>query len=131
MTVAGLTNVPGSANNQLRTPYHLVLDSSDALYVSDSDNHRVQKYSSGSNVGITVAGQNATAGNGLGQFNNPTGITIDANRNLYVVDTYNHRVQFWPNGSNAGTTMTNPGKIFGEYSFALIYLYTFFDSFQV
>ncbi len=40
-----------------------------------------------------------SAGNGPGQFNEPRGLAVDANGNLYVADTKNHRIQkLGPNG---------------------------------
>ena len=39
-------------------------------------------------------------GNAPGQFNGPRGVTTDAEGNIYVADTYNHRVQvFGPDGA--------------------------------
>lgn len=36
-------------------------------------------------------------GSGPGQFNQPNGVAVDPARNVYVADTYNHRVQVFSN----------------------------------
>ncbi len=56
-TVAGQANTQGgSASNQLNQPTYVLIDSSDNLYVSDTNNHRVQYFANGSMTGVTVAG---------------------------------------------------------------------------
>ena len=47
-------------------------------------------------------------GSGDGEFNNAKGITIDNNGNLYVADTYNHRIQKF---SSDGTFVTKWGSV--------------------
>ncbi|CAF1067909.1 unnamed protein product [Rotaria sordida] len=103
ITIAGITGSPGSASNQLHTPYHLALDSTGSLYIGDSDNHRVQRYLKGASTGTTIAGQNATASNALTNLNYPTGIVLDSTNNIYIADTSNNRVLYWPNGGSSGT----------------------------
>jgi tripartite motif-containing protein 71 len=70
-------------------PTGVALDSGGRVYVTDTYNNRVQKFSSGG----SFLGQWGTAGNGSGQFNYPTGIAIDPADNVYVADSNNHRIQ--------------------------------------
>jgi hypothetical protein len=37
-------------------------------------------------------------------------VTLDVNENLYVTDTGNDRIQFWPNGGIFGSTVAGTGK---------------------
>ena len=53
-------------------------------------------------VGITVAGGNG-AGNSNNQLNEPSAVCVDANGNIYVADTHNNRILFFPKGSNSFT----------------------------
>jgi hypothetical protein len=46
------------------------------------------------NGGITVAGGNGE-GSAANQFSYPTGLFVDASGNIYVADSYNHRIQKW------------------------------------
>ena len=102
----------GSAANRLDNPKKIVFDSSDALYIADYDNHRVQKWAVGATAGSTVAGQaDGTSGSTNTTLNRPSGIFLDSSNNLYVADTNNHRVQLWRNGSISGETVAGTGRL--------------------
>jgi len=79
----------GTGNGQFNSPAGVALDSSVNVYVADSLNNRIQKFTSTG----TYTAQWGTAGTGNGQFNNPTGIAVDSSNNVYVVDRGNNRVQ--------------------------------------
>ncbi|HXB42686.1 MAG TPA: gliding motility-associated C-terminal domain-containing protein [Puia sp.] len=53
-------------------------------------------------IGITVAGGNG-AGNSDNQLHEPSSVCADDGGNLYVADTRNNRVLFFPKGSNSFT----------------------------
>ncbi len=74
---------------QLRSPWGIAVDSQGDVYVTDTGNHRVQKFDREGNF-ITQWGG---FGNGDGQFNFPYGIAVDAKGSVYVVDSGNTRVQ--------------------------------------
>ena len=110
VTVAG-TGSWGSQITQLLNPWHIVIDSSDAIYIADSGNHRISKWVSGSATGTIVAGQiNQPAGSGVAYLSGPYGVCIDSNRNVYVADRSNHRVQLWNNSASSGVTIAGTGK---------------------
>jgi DNA-binding beta-propeller fold protein YncE len=99
---------PGSLAGQLDRPSGVWVDPAGNVYVSDTDNNRIQKFDSGGTfvstfgwgVGdgsaefqvCTAWCQQGIAGSGYGQFDGPTGLAGDS-RNLYVVDSQNHRIQ--------------------------------------
>ncbi|MFK5012128.1 hypothetical protein ACI4AC_27510, partial [Klebsiella pneumoniae] len=64
------------------------------IYVADSGNHRVQKFTPGNYKGVTVAG-----GKGRGayavQLNQPVDVWVDVTGDVYVLDAGNNRVQRW------------------------------------
>ena len=105
-TVAGAPGATGTAANQLDRPFSVVLDSSNALYIADQQNNRIQKWAIGSISGTTIAGQ---SGGGFGasssDFNQPSAILLDSNNNFYVSDTLNNRIQYWLNGASSSTTV--------------------------
>lgn len=81
--------VKGSEEGQLNGPSGLAFDANDDLYVTDSLNNRVQKFSKGGDF-ILAFGRYGT---GDGEFNRPWGITVDGEGAVYVVDWGNHRVK--------------------------------------
>ncbi len=74
---------------QLRSPWGIALDAAGDVYVTDTGNHRVEKFDREGNF-ITQWGG---FGGGDGQFNFPYGIVIDARGSVFVVDSGNTRVQ--------------------------------------
>lgn len=83
VTVAGTTGSSGPWSYQLNSPTAVFLDSTGSIYVLDSGNTRVQKWSSGANYGVTVL---------AGSFSNPTGMQLDRANNLVIADKNNHRI---------------------------------------
>ena len=105
-TVAGAAGATGTAANQLDHPFSVVLDSSNALYIADQTNNRIQKWIVGAASGTTIAGQ---SGGGWGttssDFDLPSAIVLDSNNNFYVADTLNNRIQYWMNAASSGSTV--------------------------
>ncbi|CAF1116879.1 unnamed protein product [Rotaria sordida] len=123
--VAGGNGV-GSTADRLNGPWGIYVDSSHAVYVVDRNNQRVQKWSYGSVIGVTVAGMTGTSGPWSYQFNNPTAIMFDIYGFMYVLDTGNNRVQKWWPGEIYGitvisVTMSNPcGMRFNRLGYIFI-----------
>jgi hypothetical protein len=88
--VAAGTGSQGSAYNELYQPAGIFVDVNFDLYVADSWNDRVQLFQSGELNGITVAG--STSPNPTINLDCPTGIVLDAENNLFIVDFGNHRI---------------------------------------
>ena len=110
-TVAGVGVVAGTAANLLTFPCGIVIDSWSSLYIADSGSHRVQRWLLDSASGSTVAGQsNGVVGTGANYLSTPNDIAVDANGNVYVVDTYNHRVVRWNVNATAGILVAGTGK---------------------
>ena len=62
-------------------------------------------------TGTTVAGITGSSGTGANQLNQPVNLFVDANYNMYIADTGNHRIQFWRAGATSGTTIAGtPGS---------------------
>ena len=98
VTVAG-GNGLGAAPNQLHSPNSLCVSrKTGALYIADAGNARVQRWTIGSSVGVTIAGSvNGTSGNSATELSVPSGIALDANETfLYVSEWDNSRVQRFP-----------------------------------
>ncbi|MCX9024889.1 MAG: S8 family serine peptidase [Candidatus Methanoperedens sp.] len=80
---------PGSSDGQFFNPSGVDVDSSGNVYVADTFNNRIQKFS-GSGGFIAKWGSEGT---GDGQFQYPSGVDVDNSGNVYVADTFNNRIQ--------------------------------------
>ena len=96
----------------LNNPQGLALDASGALYVADSMNHRVMKFSVGvSSVGTTIVNQTATGGCTVnGYLFAPTDVHIHPNYDIYVSDSGCDRIRKMAAGSTTTTVVAGLGK---------------------
>ncbi|CAF1248339.1 unnamed protein product [Adineta steineri] len=88
--VAAGTGIRGPLPNQLDGPVGIFVDVNLDLYVTNCQNHRIQLFQSGKLNGITVAG--STSLNPTITLNCPSGILLDADKYLFIVDRNNHRI---------------------------------------
>ncbi|MCW5865514.1 MAG: hypothetical protein KIT52_20670 [Anaerolineae bacterium] len=86
----------GSGNGEFNLPHGVAVDGHGNVYVSDSSNHRIQKFDADGNY----VGQWGGNGDDGGKFDNPTGVAVDGAGNVYVADSFNNRIQkFGPAGN--------------------------------
>lgn len=93
----------------------IAVDSAGHVYVTVTSANSIWKYDSAGNyLGFVGASENAVASSANGAFNTPSRIAVDASDNLWVVDTYNHRVQKFNSAgvyqSKFGTNGTGDGQ---------------------
>ena len=103
----------GSGAGQVSGPAGLFVDSQDNLYVADASNHRIQRFSSSSEVTLGF-GQ---AGSADGEFSTPQDIYVDASGNIYVADLYNNRIQKFDSNGNFLLKFGSQGTGNGEFNF--------------
>jgi uncharacterized protein (TIGR03663 family) len=85
----------GTAAGEFTKSRDVAIAPDGAIYVADTLNHRIQKFSPQGDF-ITAWGQFANLAEGPapgGTFNEPWGITIAPDGSVYVADTWNHRIQ--------------------------------------
>ncbi|MDD2915134.1 MAG: choice-of-anchor D domain-containing protein [Gallionella sp.] len=94
-------------------PYGITTDNNN-LYVADTYNHIIRKIVIASGAVTTLAGSGTVgAADGIGtgaSFNTPYGITTTGT-NLYVADTYNHKIRKIVIASGEVTTLAGSGTI--------------------
>jgi hypothetical protein len=114
--IQGTIETKSFISSGLQTPNGLAIDSSDNIYVVDTNARKVLKYNStgvlqwsiGNGVG-DVVGNNTVA-----KFTAPNGIAIDSAGNIFITDTGAYKVKMIdPSGTNisliAGSTMGDNG----------------------
>ncbi|MDD3792596.1 MAG: hypothetical protein PHY74_05650, partial [Candidatus Bathyarchaeota archaeon] len=74
---------------QFVSPIGIAVDGAGNVYVADTENSRIQKFTS---TGLFI-GSWGSEGSGDGQFVFPVGLAVDDNDNVYVTDPYNECIQ--------------------------------------
>ncbi|CAF4269728.1 unnamed protein product, partial [Adineta steineri] len=83
-TVAG-TGTAGATSTTLNLPCDIFVDNNLNLYVADTANNRIQKFASGQINGTTVPTGTIT-------LSKPTGVILDVDGYLFIVDQGNYRL---------------------------------------
>jgi tripartite motif-containing protein 71 len=99
----------GGGAGQFRYTYGVAVDGADHLYATDTNNHRINEFTTGGSFiqtfGWGVADGNPAfelcsttcqlglAGPGSGQMQSPEGVATDCRSALYLADQDNHRIQ--------------------------------------
>lgn len=99
-TLAGHPQSSGYADGsgqsaQFNMPLGIAVDKTGNLYVADAGNNAIRKVTPQGLV-TTLAGSSFGSADGMGksaQFNNPQGITVDNDGNVYVADTGNFTIR--------------------------------------
>jgi Bacterial Ig-like domain (group 3)/NHL repeat len=103
--VKGFSGDGGAAlSGALANPFSMAADAAGNVYVADRDNHRVRRVDTSGNI-TTVAGNGEQGFFGDGglatsaSLNTPTAVAVDANGNIYIADSNNHRIRVVANGN--------------------------------
>ena len=84
VTVAGQSGVAGPWSYQLNAPTGVIYDQRGYLYIMDSANTRIQRWTPGGTYGVTVA-QSST-------MSSPRGMRFDSMGNILIADYGMHRI---------------------------------------
>lgn len=107
------------ASGQFNQPFNVCVDDSGNLYIADFANNRIRKMTSSGTV-TTLAGS-GTAGYKDGaaasaQFNCPRGVAVDKSGNVYVGDSWNHRIRKIDQAAGQVSTYAGGGSSIGVQS---------------
>ena len=105
----------GTGNGQLSLPAEVAVDSSGNIWVTDTDNNRIESFDSSGAWRSTVG----TGGSGNGQFSYPYGVATDSSGNIWVGDTYNSRIQEFDNGGTLVKVFGGNGQIVHPFDLAV------------
>ena len=103
--------IGGNKDGQLSSPAGIAIDSNDNIYVADSNNSRVQIFTSDG----TYLDQFGAFGIGNGEFREPVDIAINSTGHIYVADRIRNIISIF---SNDGTYQSHfGGDGGGDYEF--------------
>lgn len=105
-------------NAQFSAPTGVCSDNKGNIFVADFLNHTIRKIDKSGNVTAIAGTGKPGYKNGIGtdaQFNYPRGICIDKNNNLYIGDSWNHRIRKIDTKGNV-TTYAGGGDYFNPDS---------------
>ncbi|CAF2072976.1 unnamed protein product, partial [Rotaria magnacalcarata] len=115
-TVVAGGNGPGTNRTQLNFPTGIYLDvTSNSLYIANYASNNIVRWVIGATIWTLVAGDiNGMKGNSSTMLFSPFDVEVDFMGNIYVADTFNHRIQFFQAGSMNGTTIAGVTGVTGS-----------------
>jgi DNA-binding beta-propeller fold protein YncE len=102
----------GSNCGQFNHPSGIDVDASDNVYVCDTENHRIQKFSSDGEYLLSFGSR----GSEPGDFNFPCDMAIGSDGAIYVVDNGNKRIQKFAPDTTLLTWWGKEGNGEGEFN---------------
>jgi tripartite motif-containing protein 71 len=103
--------ISGSGDGQFNAPHAVAVDGSGNVFVTDEQNHRIQKFD-GTGTFLTKWG---SLGSGDGQFTNPFNLAVDGSGHVFVGDG-NNRIQKFTNTGTFVTKWGSSGTGDGQFS---------------
>ncbi len=99
---------------KLDSPEGVCVDASGNIFIADTNNHRIRKFTVGGNIS-TVAGTGIAGYSGDGgaatsaMINNPQGVSVDAAGSITIADTGNHALRLVSSYTGNITTLAGTG----------------------
>ena len=111
-------NGRGSNTNQLNYPMGIYFESSsNSLIIANTLANNIVRWRIGdSNWTLVTGNRNGTRGNSPFSLYSPFALTIDPMGNMYVADSDNNRIQFFPRGQTEGRTIAGITGVLGSNS---------------
>ncbi len=91
-------------------PESIAVDSGGNVYVTDTCNHRIQKFTTVDGIGYAYDSQWGSLGSGNGQFWYPYRVYVDASDDVFVADLANQRIQKFTSSGTYITQLATPGS---------------------
>lgn len=103
--------LPGSALGTLSDPTAVAVDTAGIVYVADTGNDRVDRFSASGRF-LSSFG---SPGSSPGQFRKPRGIAVDGSGHVYVSDTGNDRIQKFSSSGRWLASWGGRGNRMGQF----------------
>lgn len=90
---------PNELSTSLSRPYGIALDRHGHILITDSDSHLIRRWDRSRKIITRVAGSGVAQFGGDGgsplacSLNYPFGVAVDPQGNIYIADTFNHRIR--------------------------------------
>ena len=108
------TEFCGHRNGEFVDTYAITMDTGGNIYVVESRQSRVQKFSKAG----TFLAKWGSLGDKTGEFNEPMDIATNSRNEVYIVDKYNDRIQKFTSSGVFLSQWGKEGTGAGEFSFA-------------
>lgn len=112
-SVASWISTGAPAPSSFLNPEGIAVDNSGNVYVTDTGNDYVEKFTSS----LAIQAEFGGSGSGNGQFNNPSAVVVDGTGNIYIADASNQRVQIFNSSytytSQFWTAVSSASDIYG------------------
>jgi sugar lactone lactonase YvrE len=82
-----------ATNTQLSSPSGIAADSNGNIYIADSGNQVIRKVTPAGSINTIAGTLGSTGGPFTQNLNNPSGVAVDGNGNVYIADTNNHVIK--------------------------------------
>lgn len=111
----GVMGTFGNEPDQFRYPFGAAADANGNVYVADSQNHRVVRYTPSGDLDTSWGGGDGIIGNmqgsGVDQFDFPQDVAVDGQNRLYILDAGNHRIVRYTSSGVLDTSWATGGII--------------------
>jgi sugar lactone lactonase YvrE len=104
---------PHEFSTSLSRPYGIAIEADGHLLVTDSDSHLIRRWHRQKKIITRVAGSGSAGYSGDGGLplesclNYPFGLAVDHQGNIYIADTFNHRIRMIVAMQNSKSKMQN------------------------
>jgi streptogramin lyase len=103
---------PGNGDGQFFDPEAIAVDSNGNVFVADSGNNRIEKFTDSGSFLL----QWGSMGEAPGQFHTPDGLAVDADGSVYVADLNNNRIEKFDNNGTFLTAWGEAGSADGQFA---------------
>ena len=104
----------GQGNYEAIGIWGIAVDSDNDVYIVDRYNHRVSHYDSSGTYIDSLGVPSTVGGSSNALLNNPTGVAVDSDNNVYVADMNNSRVQKFDSSGTYVTSTPTSGNNYND-----------------